>query len=201
MVEKKAVILCSGGMDSVTVLNLVAKEIKPENLTVLFVNYNQKTVKREKEFSKIAADRIGAHWIEFQLQDLQKITKTSLIHNESSTTEVQGRNTILIGLGSALAQTLSAKELYIGIQSSDVIYGDAQPEYFQHMKNAMNIAYNIELLAPLLHRNKKEIIDIAKKLNVDLNLTYSCYFNEIEPCGSCPSCIVRKNAEEGNKKI
>ena len=99
MENSKAVVLCSGGMDSVTVLNLVAKDIEPSNITVLFISYGQKTVNRERQSSKIAASRIGANWIDFELNDLSKITKTALIHEENLPTEVQGRNTILIGLG------------------------------------------------------------------------------------------------------
>lgn len=197
MSDSKAVVLCSGGMDSVTVLNLVAiNGIRPENITVLFVSYGQKTVNRERECSKIAASRLGANWIDFELKDLAKITKTALIHEPDLPTEVQGRNTILIGLGSALAQTLKAEHLFIGIQSADVIYGDAQPNYFDHIKKAINIAYNVNLEAPLLTKTKKEIIEIAKEINLDLNNTYSCYFNEKEPCGVCPSCKVRTHAEE-----
>lgn len=195
VMEFKAVVLCSGGMDSVTTLNLVAQETKPENITVLFVSYGQKTVNRERECSKIAASRIGANWIDFELLDLAKITKTALIHDQSLPTEVQGRNTILIGLGSALAQTLKAGKLYIGIQSADVIYGDAQPEFFNYISKAIKIAYNVTVEAPLLYKTKKDIVNIAKKLELDLKTTYSCYFNESEPCGECPSCKVRIAAE------
>jgi 7-cyano-7-deazaguanine synthase len=198
--RKNAVVLCSGGMDSVTLLNMVSKEIKPKNITVLFINYNQKTVKREREFSKISAERIGSKWIEFNLRDLRSITKTKLIHDFKEErdvgTEVQGRNTIFIGIGVALAQTLSYTNLYIGLQSADVVYGDAQPEYFKHMKRAMKIAYGIDLLAPLLDKTKSEIMKIALQLKIDLNLTYSCYYNENKPCGKCPSCIVRIKAEK-----
>ena len=197
MNDSKAVVLCSGGMDSVTVLNLVAKDIaKPENITVLFVSYGQKTVNRERDYSKIAATRLGANWIDFELNELAKITRTALIHESNLPTEVQGRNTILIGLGSALAQTLRAEYLFIGIQSADVIYGDAQPAYFEHISKAIKIAYNVTLKAPLLHKTKKEIIEIAKHINLDLKMTYSCYFNESEPCGVCPSCKVRLAAEK-----
>jgi 7-cyano-7-deazaguanine synthase len=195
-VDKKSVVLCSGGMDSVTVVNLVVQQTKPTNITVLFVSYGQKTVKREREFSKIAASRIGANWLEVEFPDLSKITKSSLIHEKEYTTEVQGRNTILIGLGAALAQTIKAEELYIGIQSADVIYGDAQPLYFEYISKAIKVAYNVTVLAPLLFKSKKEIIQIAREINLDLQMTYSCYFNDIEPCGDCPSCKVRLAAEK-----
>ena len=96
-----------------------------------------------------------------------------MIHDKNLTTEVQGRNTILIGLGSALAQTLQATNLYIGLESADVVYGDAQPEYFNHIKKAIYSAYKIDLQAPLLYKTKKEIFSIAKEINLDLKMTYS----------------------------
>ena len=175
------------------------KELQSKDIIVLFVNYNQKTVKKEREYSKIAAKQLNIQWKEYDLHDLHSITKTALIHSETEETEVQGRNTILIGLGSALAQTLKYNRLYIGIQSADVVYGDAQPKYFEHMKEAMRIAYGIDLYAPLLYKTKRDIIELATQLNVDLNLTYSCYFDENNPCGTCPSCKVRINAEKSFK--
>ncbi|MHA2365381.1 MAG: 7-cyano-7-deazaguanine synthase [Candidatus Hodarchaeales archaeon] len=195
----QAVVLCSGGMDSVTALAwIIAEGYKTH---VLFVNYNQKTKKREQKASQEAAQRFGASWKKIDFSDLSKITATSLIHDQSNKqnrtigTEVQGRNTILIGLGVAYAQTLGIEKVIIGIQEADVEYGDAKPEYFRYISQAMKVAYNITLEAPLLYKSKKEIIQLALKLNVDLNQTYSCYFNEINPCGNCPSCLVRNQAE------
>ena len=158
--KEKAVVLCSGGMDSVTLLNLVVKDLGQKHVTILFVDYNQKTLKKEREYSKTSAERLGCRWKEFEL-DLGSITKTSLIHQNSIQkdlgTEVQGRNSIFLGLAVAFAQTMGYQRVYIGLQSADVVYGDAQPEYFFHMKKAMKLAYGVDLYAPLLENTKEEI--------------------------------------------
>ena len=127
------------------------------------------------------------------------MTQTALIH-EVGGTEVQGRNTILIGLGAAYAQTLGATALFIGLQSQDVVYGDAQPEYFDNIRKAIEIAYGVVLMAPLLDKGKVEIINLARELNIDLDQTYSCYFSSTIPCGTCPSCRVRNAAEKASKE-
>ena len=193
---KKAVILCSGGMDSVTVLGIAKK--KKFACHTLFVNYGQKTVDRERESSIIASKRFFSVFKEINIIALKEITKTSLIHDVGET-EVQGRNAILISLAVSYAQTISATTVFIGLQSQDVPYKDARKEFLDNMNNAMKFAYNVEILAPLLDKSKIEIIKIAEQLNIDLNLTYSCYFNPDKPCGKCPSCIVRLKAEKNLK--
>jgi 7-cyano-7-deazaguanine synthase len=191
--SKKAVCLCSGGMDSVTTLALAAA--KGHECHVLFVDYGQKTANRERAASKTAAEGLGAQWKEFVIRNLSEITKTSLIHANGKT-EVQGRNALLLCLAVTYAQTLGINSVFIGLQAEDVSYKDAQPTFFKHMAAAVNYAYGIKLMAPLLHKNKIEIIKLARKLHVDLNLTYSCYFNPLEPCGECSSCKVRREAEK-----
>ena len=74
----KAVVLVSGGMDSVTTLGIAIKE--GYECYILFVDYNQKTVTRDRESSRIAAERYKATWKEFKQHDLSTITYTSLIH-------------------------------------------------------------------------------------------------------------------------
>ncbi|MHA1990849.1 MAG: 7-cyano-7-deazaguanine synthase [Candidatus Hodarchaeales archaeon] len=191
--EKKAIVLCSGGMDSVTTLGLAKRE--GYECYVLFINYGQKTVDKERYFSKIASQRFQAKFQEEELFALRNLTKSSLIHDDGET-EVQGRNAVLISLAASYAQTIGASSIFIGIQSQDVPYKDAQKEFLDNINRALKFAYNVEISAPLLNNSKEEIIKIAKKLNIDLNLTYSCYYNPDHPCGECPSCVVRISAEK-----
>ncbi len=160
----------------------------------MFVDYGQKTVARERKASQFAAKHYNATWIEFPLKNLPAITKTSLIHSTGST-EVQGRNAILISLATAYAQTIGAKLVCIGLQMQDVDYGDAQPPFVRYLRKALKHAYNVTLVAPLLYKSKEEIGRLAAHLGVPLEVTYSCYYNPSNPCGTCPSCIARKNAE------
>lgn len=192
MDNKKCVVLCSGGMDSVTALAWAVHN--GYDAHVLFVNYAQRTVSREQDYSRKAAERLGASWKEFHI-NLGELTHTSLIHEEGGT-EVQGRNTILVGLATAYAQTIQARTVVIGVQTADVTYGDARPEWVNHMSEATKVAYNVEILAPLLYKNKTEIIQLAKELTVNLSETYSCYYDSAQPCGRCPSCLSRSEAEK-----
>ncbi|OLS19384.1 MAG: 7-cyano-7-deazaguanine synthase [Candidatus Heimdallarchaeota archaeon LC_3] len=194
---KKAVVLCSGGMDSVTVLGLASKN--NYDCHSLFVNYGQKTVNKERESSIIASKIFSSHFKEIELFALKEITETSLIHNTGET-EVQGRNAVLISLAVSYAQTIGASVIFIGLQSQDVHYKDARKEFLDNINSAMKFAYNVEILAPLLNKSKVEIIKMAGQLNIDLNLTYSCYFDPEKPCGKCPSCVVRLSAEKELKK-
>lgn len=190
---KKAVILCSGGMDSVTALGITKRD--GYSCYVLFVDYGQKTADRERISSKVASDIFKADFKNISVLSLSELTNTSLIH-ESGDTEVQGRNAVLISLAVSYAQTIKAKKVVIGIQEQDVPYKDAHREFLDYINRAMLFAYNVEISAPLIQKSKIEIIKIAQQLNIDLDLTYSCYFNPDTPCGECPSCLVRISAEK-----
>jgi 7-cyano-7-deazaguanine synthase len=190
---KKAVVLCSGGMDSVTALGLTKKQ--GFDCYVLFVDYGQKTAVKEKQASIIASERFGANFKDIILPSLSELTNTLLIH-ESGNTEVQGRNAVLISLAVSYAQTINAIKVVIGLQEQDVPYKDAHGEFLDHINRAMQFAYNVEISAPLLDKSKIDIIRIAQQLNIDLDLTYSCYFKTDQPCGECPSCLVRSSAEK-----
>ena len=51
---KRAIILCSGGIDSVVVSHFIRKEY--EKITILFFNYDQKSLIQERRCSKICAN-------------------------------------------------------------------------------------------------------------------------------------------------
>ncbi len=88
-------------------------------------------------------------------------------------------------------------------------YPDCRPEYYQRINNLLKLAtkvgcqYNVQIKvkAPLLHKNKKDIVKMALKLNAPLGLTWSCYVGGEVPCGKCEACKLRAQGfEEANKE-
>ena len=190
--DNRAIVLCSGGMDSITTLALAVKEV--HEIYVLFINYGQKSSDTERKYSLAAAMRFNSSWKEFEV-NLGPLVDSSLIKgrpDDNTNTEVQGRNAIFISLATAYAQTINAGKVFIGIQKEDVPYKDAGQHFFHMIDLAMFNGYNVRVRAPLLFKAKVQIIELAKDLNVDLSKSHSCYYNENNPCGKCISCNVRK---------
>ncbi|MGC8867975.1 MAG: 7-cyano-7-deazaguanine synthase, partial [Elusimicrobiales bacterium] len=121
---------------------------------------------------------------------------------EIPSTYVPARNTVFISLALALAETIDAEAIYIGVNSIDFSgYPDCRPVYVKKYQKLIDVATKkttegkkIVLKTPLLHMSKVDIIKKGISLGLDLSLTWSCYKSGKKPCGRCPSCIIRKEA-------
>jgi len=211
---KNAIILCSGGIDSVTTAFYVKEKLKYPKLTLLFFDYNQKSLNSERKFSKLTAKNLKADFIEIKLQELNKLS-TSLInikgkHKRLSMKElkdtkaqtndfyVPARNHIFISYALALADKLYLKnktksDIFLGFKNEgNNPYPDSTKEF---AKNANKIAEATlskpKILTPLIDLDKEDIINLAFILNVNLKHTHSCYISN-KHCGSCLSCALRK---------
>ncbi len=211
---KKAVILLSGGLDSSTLM-AIAKQEGYELYPITF-RYGQKHKKEINSAKKIASVFNAKEHIIFDI-DLKKIGGSSLtteipvpkqrklkeISGSIPSTYVPARNTIFLSIALALAETISSRAIFIGVNSIDWSgYPDCRPEYikaFQHLadlatKTGAGEKNKIKILAPLIKMTKGEIIKKGVSLGVDYSITHSCYdpIKDGKPCGMCDSCILRK---------
>ena len=116
-------------------------------------------------------------------------------------TYVPARNTILLSLAIAWAETLGAYNIFIGVNSLDYSgYPDCRPEYISSFEKTANLAtksgingQKVRIITPLINLTKEEIIKIGLSLNVNYGLTSSCYDPLIngDPCGECDACHLR----------
>lgn len=203
---KKSVCILSGGMDSTTSA-YIAKKADYEIIAVHF-NYGQRTQNRElKAFRDICKEldiksiyeidipfftQIGAN----ALTDLSIDVPTSGLEGGVPITYVPFRNGIFLSIASAIAEKEGATAMYIGVVQEDSSgYPDCSEEFIKDMKIAINQGTKeytkIDILTPLVHLSKAQIVQEAIKLNVPLELTWSCYKEEDEACGVCDSCRLR----------
>lgn len=209
---KKAVILLSGGMDSVTLLAL-AKQQKYECHALSF-RYGQR-----HNAELIAADRIAkSEDIDHKIIDLDlsrfggsALTDTNIdiptIPSEGiPLTYVPARNTVFLSIALAWAEVLEARAIFIGVNAVDYSgYPDCRPEFIQAFEQTANLATKsgvegekFKIHTPLINMSKADIILTGHKLGIDYSQTVTCYQadNEGKACGLCDACFLRKKGFE-----
>ena len=117
-------------------------------------------------------------------------------------TYVPARNTILLSLALAWAETLAAQHIFVGANAVDYSgYPDCRPEYLSAFEAMANLATKaavegkrIKVRAPLIDLPKKEIVRLAIELGVNPADTVTCYQPDAEgrACGACDACRIRK---------
>ena len=209
MVNKKALVLFSGGLDSTTMLAMVKSN--GYEITALTINYNQRHVS-EIDFSKKSLSQLQINkQIIFDL-DLSKIGGSALTddipvpidsNDNIPTTYVPARNTIFLSLASSFAERLNISDIFIGANIIDYSgYPDCRPEFIKSFEKTINLGTKLgvegshfRIHTPLIKMTKAEIIRKGHSLGVDYSLTLSCY-NPTDSglaCGKCDSCKFRKD--------
>jgi 7-cyano-7-deazaguanine synthase len=205
---KKAICILSGGMDS-TLASYMAKNDGYEIIAVHF-NYGQRTQDRElKAFRDICDDLKILEKYEIDIPFFTQIGASALtdktidvptggIEAGVPITYVPFRNGIFLSITAAIAEKEGATAMYIGVVQEDSSgYPDCTDEFISKMEKAINQGTKeetkIEILTPLVHLSKAQIVHEAIKLNVPLEHTWSCYKEEKEACGVCDSCRLRLN--------
>jgi 7-cyano-7-deazaguanine synthase len=210
---KKAVILLSGGLDSATCLALACDA--GYVCFALSFDYGQKQ-RAELHAAALIAQRFKAHHRILEIRALGEIARSALISDaiaipddhssqggaEIPITYVPARNTVLIALALAYAESLGAGAIFIGASAIDYSgYPDCRPEYFRQYQILIDLATKtgveggrIEIHAPLSHLTKAQTIQHGLRLGVDYAVTVTCYRANTagEGCGSCASCMLRK---------
>lgn len=215
---ENAIILCSGGLDSVVTAYYAQKKLGYKKIILLFFNYGQRTLNEERIASKKCAERLRAEFHEAKLEELGNISG-SLINNnkkprkikrkelkntrrESEKYYVPFRNAVFLSHAIAFSDALKLKNK----ESYDIFVGfkcegkEAYPDTTQEFVNAMNklIKFssnaNGKIIAPLIKKDKEDIVLLGKKLGVNLEDTFSCYAGSKngKHCGTCLSCRLRR---------
>ncbi len=214
---QNAVVLLSGGLDSVTCLYWAKANYA--NVTAVSFNYGQRHNSELNAAKKIAVTaQVNHRIIDIDLAQLggSALTDASLVvpdakqtdfsdnqHNDSiPITYVPARNTIFLSYALALAEVTQSNAIVIGVNAVDYSgYPDCRPEYIAAFEKMANLATkagvmgnHLHIATPLLHLSKAEIIKLGVSLGVDYALTVSCYRADSEgrACGHCDSCYLRQ---------
>lgn len=217
--NKKAVLILSGGMDSTTLLyDLIEQGYEVFPVTFF---YGQRH-KVEVECAKATCEKLGirGNWMGYPITALSKMGGSSLTdlskpipkgHYEDENmkdTVVPNRNMTLLAIAAAHAIALGVSELYYGAHGGDhAIYPDCREEFVNVMRSAFRLCdwAPMELKAPYLHMSKIDICQKGLALDVDYSLTHTCYDPQKSPingrtlsCGKCGACTERLEAFKEN---
>jgi 7-cyano-7-deazaguanine synthase len=207
--SKKAIVLLSGGLDSITVLAL-AKAQSFECYALSF-DYGQRHNAELNAAKQIALEYlviehkiinlglglIGGSALTDSHIDVPHIPSMGI-----PVTYVPARNTIFLSFALGWAEVLKLNDIFIGVNAVDYSgYPDCRPEFINAFQNLANLATKagvegetFKIHTPLIHLSKAQIIQTGMELGVNYAQTVSCYSADTEgkACGLCDACRLRK---------
>jgi 7-cyano-7-deazaguanine synthase len=207
--SKSAIVLLSGGLDSMVVAGL-AREAGYA-LVALTIDYNQRHRVELESATRIAAHLGVIEHIILPL-DLTRfggsaltadidVPKDGVEDDAIPVTYVPARNTIFLSLCLGLAEARGARDLWIGVNALDYSgYPDCRPEFIRSFEAMANLATKagvegdaFTVHTPLLHMSKAQIATEAARLGLDAGMSWSCYdpTPDHKACGKCDSCRLR----------
>lgn len=215
--NRGAVVLLSGGLDSATAL-AIARDAGFACHALAF-DYGQRHRHELEAARKVAAALGAASFRVFPLDTgafggsaltddavpVPKDRDEAAMGGAIPATYVPARNLVFLSIALGLAESLGAKDLFIGVNEVDYSgYPDCRPEFIASFQATANLATRagvegdaFTVRTPLIGMGKDEIIRTGVRLGVDYALTHSCY-DPIEEggaalaCGRCDSCRLRR---------
>jgi 7-cyano-7-deazaguanine synthase len=203
--KKDTVIILSGGMDSVTLLYDQQERIA---LAVSF-DYGSKHNDREIPFARLHCERLGIPHIVIPLDFMTKYFKSSLLEGgeeipeghyadeNMKSTVVPFRNGIMLSIAVGIAESNDLRFVMMANHAGDhTIYPDCRPEFVGAMDKAAQAGTwnNVRLLTPYTLLTKAGIAKRGKALGIDYSETWSCYKGGEHHCGTCGTCVERRQA-------
>lgn len=217
-----AVVLLSGGLDSVTCLYWAKANFC--SVTAVSFNYGQRhnselhfAITNAKkadvshriidiDIAQLGGSSLTDHALTVPTGDVHKFDNTQANNDAIPNTYVPARNTIFLSYALAVAEVTHATHIVIGVSSVDYSgYPDCRPEYIQAFETMANLAtkagvmgHRLHIDTPLQRLSKAETIALGLSLGVDYADTVSCYQADKNglACGHCDSCALRKQGFE-----
>jgi len=203
----KVVVLCSGGMDSVTALYWARRE--HDVVAEVSFDYGSKHNARELPCAAEHAAKLGLRHEVIALDFVNRLFASDLLksggevpegHYEAANmkqTVVPFRNGIMLSIAGGLAESIGAEGLVIAAHGGDhAIYPDCREEFMRAMGEAMALGTyaGVRLLRPFIAISKAQIAAEGTRLGVDFARTWSCYKGGAVHCGTCGTCVERREA-------
>ena len=198
-------IIVSGGMDSITLLH----ERKDTIALAVSFDYGSNHNAREIPFARLHCQRLGIRHVVIPLAFMQQYFKSSLLEGADAipdghyadsnmkSTVVPFRNGIMLSIAVGIAESNSLRRVLIANHGGDhAIYPDCRPEFITAIDAAAKAGTYVDVAieAPYTDISKTDIARRGKSLAIDYSETWSCYKGGQVHCGTCGTCVERKEA-------
>ncbi len=209
----RAYVLLSGGLDSTTALKVAIDKYGANNVMAVTMDYGQRHTVEIIHAQTIVhrlcckhqildiSGMIGKGGLTDPELDMPQMSYAELPEGISPT-YVPFRNGLFLSILASIAQAdPAAVAIYYGAHSEDAendAYPDCSEEFINTMTDAIFIGtyQQISLVAPFKKKTKADIVELGFEIDAPLELTWSCYEGQSIHCGTCPTCISRKDAFE-----
>jgi len=206
MKPELAIVLMSGGMDSCVTAAIAGQSYA---LAFLHLNYGQRTEKRElKAFHDLGDFYKVRHRLVVSIEHLKQIGGSSLTDSgiaiqqadlarkDIPSSYVPFRNANLLSIAVSWGETLHAGKIFIGAVEEDSSgYPDCRQEFYEAFNRVIALGTRpdtgMQIVTPVIHLQKHEIVRKGLELGAPFGLTWSCYQSEERACGVCDSCALR----------
>lgn len=205
--KKDAVLILSGGMDSVTMLYDYQERIA----VAISFDYGSNHNAKEIPFAQLHCRRLGIEHLVIPLEFIHRYFDSSLLQGAEAipeghyaadnmkSTVVPFRNAIMLSVAVGLAESRHLNYVMMANHGGDhTIYPDCRPEFVKAFSDASvaGTYEKVEVWAPYTMLTKVDIAKRGKALGIDYSETWSCYKGGDVHCGRCGTCMERKEALE-----
>lgn len=208
----RALVLCSGGLDSVVLIGVaqdggyVAGEPVQNRVSLLYADYGQRAEMQERKAVVRVAVRLRLGVRTVDLRWLGELGASALTGTgqEALPTEpaddpyppewVPARNVVLVACAAAIADAKGFDAIYVGADAqASELFPDHRPEFYEEWNDvlALGAKQDVVVKAPLAERSKVEIVRLAAELGSPVEESWSCYDGGPAHCGQCNSCRKR----------
>ncbi|WP_170330271.1 7-cyano-7-deazaguanine synthase QueC [Ruegeria arenilitoris] len=204
----KTIVICSGGLDSVSLAHIVARDHQLSGL--ISFDYGQRH-RKELDYAALCAQRLGVPHDIIDLRSVGAVLTGSALTDDVDVpdghyaedsmrvTVVPNRNAIMLTVAFGAAAARGADTVATAVHGGDhFIYPDCRPSFTQAFeamqKHALDGYADVSLFTPFVHRSKADIVTEGARADTPFAQTWSCYKGGEHHCGRCGTCVERREA-------
>lgn len=204
MSHQDVLVLLSGGLDSTTLAAMAHREGRLR--AVLFADYGQANRHQEDRSTYAWCKKHEVERLIFTFGGWSRLNERKLgLHRLADALHagvgvpgprvMPNRNMMLLSGAIHYAASMGCTEVWIGPTADDQKnYPDCRPEWVA-AANVLGAFWGISVVAPFVDKYKREVVELARELGVDIPTTWSCYQPDgLQPCGKCNACVLRASS-------
>ncbi len=205
--DDSAIILLSGGLDSLVALDIISKKIDNKNILALFFNYGQKAYFDEFDAVKKISEKYDIKYEKIDLPYLKNITNNALTNPDNNDFDnlesiwVPNRNGLFLNIAASYCDSKKIDYIIIGINEEEGReFSDNTKEYIKSANEFLKycVSYPTKVIAPCQNMDKLEMVNYMIENEIPFNLIKSCYESKENTgkkhCMNCKSCKLLYNA-------